>query len=49
MLQGDAIEQVKEGKALGVTVDETLSWSTEIKNIMSKMAASPSAEGVLGW
>lgn len=37
-LQGAAVEQVKEAKLLGVTIDETLSWSTHINNIVAKMS-----------
>ena len=31
------MEQVKEVKLLGVTIDETLSWSTQINNTVVRM------------
>ena len=36
-LKGAAMEQVKEVKLLGVTIDETLSWSTQINNTVVRM------------
>ncbi len=39
-LHGAAIEQVREAKLLGITIDETLSWSIHIRNIVSKMSKS---------
>ena len=36
-LQDATIEQVKEVKLLGVIIDETLSWSTQIKNTVGRM------------
>lgn len=37
-LNGADIEQVKEARLIGVTVDETLSWATHINNIVEKMS-----------
>ena len=37
-LQGSIIEQVKEMKLLGVTIDDKLSWSTQIRNIVVRMS-----------
>lgn len=37
-LNGADIEQVKEARLIGVTVDETLSWATHINNILAKMS-----------
>lgn len=37
-LNGADIEQVKEARLIGVTVDETLSWATHINNIVAKMS-----------
>lgn len=37
-LNGAVIEQVKEAKLLGVTIDKTLTWSTHINNIVIKMS-----------
>lgn len=39
-LQGQPIEQVKEVKLLGVTLDQTLSWSTHINKIVTKLSRS---------
>ena len=37
-MQGATIEQVKEVKLLGVTIDETLSWSTQINKTVVRMS-----------
>ncbi len=37
---GIDIEQVVESKLLGVTIDETLFWSTHINNIIAKISRS---------
>ena len=39
-LQGVPIEQVKEARLLGVTIDERLSLATHINNIITKMSRS---------
>ncbi len=39
-LLGIDIEQVGEAKLLGVAIDETLSWATQINNIITKMSRS---------
>ena len=39
-LEGVPIEQVKEARLLGVTIDERLSWATHINNIITKMSRS---------
>ena len=36
-LKGATVEQVKEVKLLGVTIDESLSWSTQIKKTVVRM------------
>lgn len=40
VLQDAAIEQVRKAKLLGVIIDETLSWSSHINKMVSKMSSN---------
>ena len=40
VLQGEVIEQVKEAKLLGVIIDDTLSWSMQIRKMVDKMSSN---------